>query len=369
MSRRSRSCSAARTSARRRATARQPRSASGSAPSTAGSCRRRRAAPGGFARSRSMETCRARCETSFRTSARLHRRQASRGLEVAVVLPPEAAAKLAANAPHLVIATADRDLSYYEGRVFVTAADGRSRLELSDPDGLIDAFEALVSEDAGHERMSAPFTQIFELLWNLQTPNGGERLPKAGEVDQLLPLLPRCGRARALDVLRHCWRSSESPEAARRAWRDGLGASPTRRRPDDVLRPRPARRPPRPVRQASGGGDGARRGSRPDDPFTQLVYHALLHAGQARVADQLAARLPALLGADPALNLSFAETLMEARQPERYEPAAAAAIARAAAKGAAFGHTRPPQAADASRARRRGGRAGATSPTRSPPWD
>ena len=263
--------------------------------------------------------------------AALDARFADRGLAVAVVLPASDAAAFAERHPGLAVAVTDRDAKPQPPRVLVTRADGHVEAQLSDIDALGDVMEALASGDFDAEESAKTERGIEHLLRVVTDGDARER-----DVAETSARAPRSGRARAAVVL-HAWWCRGEPKTARAAAERGLRALagegvPMVRFADLVLR---GDRHDPVVAEKIADAMAPFAAAAPRGRRTQLVYlRSLLRAGRDRDAGRIAATLPRRLAGAPALQVVFAETLMEAAQPLVHRDAAARALQRAEAGGA-----------------------------------
>ena len=261
----------------------------------------------------------------------LDARFAGRGLAVTVVLPPAAAEAFAAAGGRLTIASSRLAIPPSAPRVVLVSASSDAPIELSGVDGLADVLEAETSGAVDAARTAETLRRL-ELL--AQAVVDGGTLERA--VAEAVARAPRSGLARAAEVLAAWWCRGE-PATARDAVERGLTAlagesAPTARFADLVLRG--DRFDPVVAGKLADAMQTAAAAS-PRGPTTQLIYlRALLRAGRDRDAGRLAATLPRRLADRPALQVVFAETLMEATQPLVYRDLAARALTRAEASGA-----------------------------------
>ena len=260
----------------------------------------------------------------------LHARYRDKGFAIAAVLPKDAARRVAATKPRMVVAASDEDVSSVVGRTVVTARGGDVRFDMVGLDGLVDVIDSLVAGTWDPTTGNGQLETIQHLVGSIT--DGGE-FDKA--VEQAVQSFPRSGRAHAAVVLNHWWCNGD-PAAARKAVDRAIGqlsneAVPMALFADLVLRgdrndPLVARRVAMAMAPVAAGA--------PEGVFTQLVHlRGMLRAGQDRLAGRIAATLPPKLAGNAEQQLIFAETLMEAAVPLPHRDAAERAIQNAEANG------------------------------------
>ena len=258
----------------------------------------------------------------------LQHRFAERGLAVVVLLPEAEAAALAQQDPPFAVAargyvlTESPHVALARGRGAEALVKWRGTL-----DGAVDGVEAILEDRLDGPGMKLALEENLQ-AW-IDTVGDGDGGGAAEEVARLARLLPKSGRARALQVLYEWWCRGDLAKGrafAEQALRDLAGEYvPLTMFADLVLRggqnqPDLARLLVASLAQAAAVA--------PDGAFTQLVYlRALLHAGQDRLAGRYAATLPKLVKGRPIFELLLAETLMEAAEPAVYRDIAERVLA------------------------------------------
>lgn len=263
--------------------------------------------------------------------ADLQRRYGARGVRIAVAMPEAPAKRVAAAAPAFALAAIrpEVDLNVLPP-VFSALADGTDPMfGTAGIDGAVDCLDAAVGGKIEQQRVAELVELVPSLLDGIM--DGGDF---AERVDFCATAWPHSGRARALQVLQEWWCRGD-PEAARRLALDGAKALADETVPlvefaDLVLR---GDRLDVAIAQRLAEVLAPVAAAVPAGPTTQLTYlRALLRAGEDRSAGRLVARLHKQFDGQPAVQLLFAETLMEAREPAVYRDLADRALA-AAQKG------------------------------------
>ncbi|MFT4841579.1 MAG: hypothetical protein ACI90M_002042 [Candidatus Azotimanducaceae bacterium] len=268
--------------------------------------------------------------------ADLQSRFGDKGIAVAVALPKADAAAVASNKPRMIVAAANNEdqLAGILGMsgVVTESTSGATVATMKSLDLAVDIMQSLLTDTHDGQDQNAARNVLKATLANIA--DGG---PFDTAVNQCLTSFPHSGRAHACAVLNQWWCKGDLA-AARKAIDAGLQALSNDAVPmaifvDLVLRgdrndPQLARRltmAMTPV--AAGASDGA---------FTQLVYlRALLRDGQERTAGRICATLPKRIVGRADLQLIFAETLMESRNPVAHRDGAERAIQTAEANGGA----------------------------------
>jgi len=260
----------------------------------------------------------------------LHARYRDKGFAVAVAMPADAARRVAAGKPRMLVLTTDEDLSGMRGRAILTRKGGEVRFDMVGLDGLVDVLDAVAGGSFDPTSSAQLLEQIGSLAYSIT--DGGE-FDEA--VARNLAAFPRSGRAHAAAVLNHWWCNGD-PVAARKAVDEAITrlsneAVPMALFADQVLRG--DRNDPVVARKVAMAMAPVAAGA-PDGVFTQLVHlRGMLRAGQDRLAGRIAATLPKKLAGNAEQQLIFAETLMEAAVALPYRDAAERAIQNAEANG------------------------------------
>jgi hypothetical protein len=262
--------------------------------------------------------------------ADLQARFRDKGIAFAVALPGEAAGRVAAGKPRLVVARSIEHLSAMGGHALLTGRNGEVRYDMRGVDGLVDVLDAVVAGTFDAADTTTSLGVVEHLVGSVA--DGGDF---DQEVAHVLEKFPRSGRAHAAAVLNQWWCKGD-PLAARQAVDRAIArlsneAVPMSRFADLVLRG--DRNDPLVAKKVAMAMAPVAAGA-PDGTFTQLVHlRGMLRAGQDRLAGRIAALLPNKLGGQAEQQLIFAETLMEAAVPLPYRDVAERAIQNAEANG------------------------------------
>ena len=244
----------------------------------------------------------------------LQRRFADRGFAVVVLMPM--VAELVEQAPPFAVAargyvlTDSPHVALARGPELERLAKWRGSI-----DGSVDVLHSIYADQFDGPAMQLALDEHLG-AW-LKSVGDGDGGGAAEEVARLARLLPRSGRARALQVLYEWWCRGDLAKGrtfAEQALRDlATEYVPLTLFADLVLRG--GQNQPDLARLVAGSLAPAVAVA-PEGAFTQLVYlRALLLAGQDRLAGRYAATLPKLVKGNPKFELLLVETLMEADQP------------------------------------------------------
>lgn len=268
--------------------------------------------------------------------ADLQSRFGEKGIAIAVALPQADAAAIASNKPRMVVAAADNEdqLAGIVGMscVVTESTSGATVATMKSLDLAVDIMQSLLTGTHDGQAQDATRNVLKATLASIADGGQFDKM-----VTQCLTSFPHSGRAHACAVLNQWW-CKGNLAAARKAIDAGLQALGNDAVPmaifvDLVLRgdrndPQLARRLTMAMAPVAAGAS--------DGPFTQLVYlRALLRDGQERLAGRISATLPKRIAGRSNLQLIFAETLMESRNPMAHRDAAERAIKTAEANGGA----------------------------------
>ncbi|MCB9876497.1 MAG: hypothetical protein H6835_02755 [Planctomycetes bacterium] len=251
------------------------------------------------------------------------------GVAIGVLLPTEAATRLAAQHPGFVVASCDAELQPDVALVVGCHGVDDAQWSTTSLDGAIDLLAMLDGD-------TQAFTEAEGTLQNL-LGNVADGTGDFGPwVEQCLKSWPHSGRARACAALYRWWCKGDVAGAAQLV-DEGLKAladDPVATTTFVDLVQRGDRFDPEVAKKLAMAMAPAAAAA-PDGRFTQLVYlRALLRAGQDRLAGRLAATLPKKLDQRPYELLVLAETLTDLSAGAMYAEVAERAVQRAETLGA-----------------------------------